>query len=495
MQPLLDAVRRHSPGLDAGLVERHLRLMSASYLDRYGPADVARHLELLAAVSADEPVAVEVRGRGPHRFTVVVGSEDHPGTLACITTALAADHFDVLDVHIGGYCPGNSGGPCSPNFSIVQLEVIGTDEGGTADNLTERLHDRLQAAFLHLAQGQFLEAQAAAAATKLAPLDDSPVRVTPGTVLGGDYRLDRRLALGGMSEIYLATQLNLDRTVAVKIARRESSPDSELANRFTREAMVLAQFQCQYIVPVLTAGTIPGATGVLGWIAMEYQAGGDLARWMAQKGPPPVELGLRWFRQALEGLLYAHHNAVLHRDLKPHNLLLTAEGDVKVGDFGLFKHIHPEDTKSGGRRPVRGTPHYMSPEQARGEHLDERSDIFSLGTTFFHVFSGRLPFDAATPQELLNQIAQSEAPRLCEVSDQLPVPLAVVIGRMLARRQEERYQDVGVILDDLTSYESRRLLRSADNGWFEPVEPSSSVTPTGAETAAFVPAGRSDSVS
>ena len=160
-----------------------------------------------------------------------------------------------------------------------------------------------------------------------------------------------------MSEIFLATQMSLDRTVAVKIAREESPPDSEVAARFAREAVVLAQFTCPYIVPVLAAGAEPSGAGVLGWIAMEYEAGGDLARWLDQQGPPALELGLRWFRQALEALRYAHRNAVLHRDLKPHNLLLTADGNVKVGDFGLFKRVRAEDPA----RPVgRGRPRHAA---------------------------------------------------------------------------------------------------------------------------------------
>src|SRR5205807_1162131 len=328
-----------------------------------------------------------------------------------------------------------------------------------------------------------------------ADADGAPTgqRASTGLLLGGDYRLERRLARGGMSEIYLATQLSLDRTVAVKIAREESPPDSEAAARFAREAVGLAQFTCPYIVPVLAAGAAPSGSGVLSWIAMEYEAGGDLARWLDQQGPPALELGLRWFRQALEALRYAHRNAVLHRDLKPHNLLLSADGNVKVGDFGLFKRVQTE--APAGRAPgtVRGTPHYMSPEQARGEHLDERSDIFSLGTTFFHVFSGRLPFDESSPIELMRRITHADAPRLTETAPHLPVPLAVILGRMLARRRSERYQDVGVIIEDLASYESRGLLHSSESGAFMPVpavRPAEG--PAGGETQAYVPAAESD---
>src|SRR5262249_59678807 len=108
-----------------------------------------------------------------------------------------------------------------------------------------------------------------------------------------------------------------------------------------------------------------------------------------------------WSRHALEGLHYAHKRGILHRDLKPHNLLLTAEGHVKISDFGLLQRAQRQDGRITPRSALLGTPHYMSPEQALGEPLDERSDIFSLGTTFFSLFSGRLPFENSTAPGLL----------------------------------------------------------------------------------------------
>ena len=275
-----------------------------------------------------------------------------PGSVACVTTALAADRFDLEDVQIASYeDPSDADAGAEPGRSSCSASPAPADAHPAAD-LADALRGRLLPAFAHLARGEFLDAQAAAAAHRLTPAgetvrdgEDAPaaLRASVGLLLGGDYRLERRLASGGMSEIYLATQISLDRTVAVKIAREDSPADSDMAARFAREAVVLAQFNCPYIVPVLAAGTEPSGTGVLGWIAMEYEAGGDLARWLDAAGAAArSELGLRWFRQALEALRYAHRNAVLHRDLKPHNLLLTADGNVKVGDFGLFKRVRAE---------------------------------------------------------------------------------------------------------------------------------------------------------
>jgi hypothetical protein len=493
----LDLIHGLCSNLDPGLVERHLNRMPPAYFERYSAAEIARHVRLLAGVPEEQPASVEVRPLGAAVYEVVVGCANLSGSVACVTTALAADRFDLEDVQIASYEEPTTDEQ-HPSLSLIVLRVSGrADDSHQAADVVERLRERLIPAFAHLVQGQFLEAQAAAAATgQAAAVHDRGIhgdsagglRATTGLVLGGDYRLERRLGTGGMSEIFLATQISLDRTVAVKIAREESPPDSEAAARFAREAVVLAQFTCPYIVPVLAAGAEPSDSGVLGWIAMEYEAGGDLARWLEQQGPPVLELGLRWFRQALEALRYAHRNAVLHRDLKPHNLLLTADGNVKVGDFGLFKRVRAGESARPSANPVHGTPHYMSPEQARGEHLDERSDIFSLGTTFFHVFSGTLPFDEVNPAELMRRITHGDAPRLTEAAPHLPVPLAVILGRMLARRRSERYQDVGVIVEDLASYESRGLLHSSESGAFMPVPPvRDAEQPAGGETQAYVP--------
>jgi Protein kinase domain len=494
----LDLIRNLCARLDPALVERHLRRMPASYFERYAAADIARHLRLLAGLGPDEPVAVEVRPLGGPVYEIVVGCANLSGTVACITTALAADRFDLEDVQIACYddAPADA---AEPTLAVIHLRVTGPAEGRPAADLGSAFRDRLRPVFAHLAAGEFLEAQAAAAAARPASGDAAgndgpaaPHAAAVGTVLGGDYRLERRLATGGMSEIYLATQLSLDRTVAVKVAREESGPDDDLAARFTREAVMLAQFNCPYIVPVLTAGAEPSGHGVLAWIAMEYQAGGDLARWLGQHGPPALELGLRWFRQALEALRYAHRNAVLHRDLKPHNLLLTAEGNVKVADFGLFKRVRKSDPTRPAANAVHGTPHYMSPEQARGDHLDERSDLFSLGTTFFHIFSGQLPFEHPNPATLLHLIAHEDAPRLTDVAPHLPAPLGVLIGRMLARHQDERYQDVGVLIEDLASYESRGLLRGSESGSFVAVPAARDAAGLPDETLAYVPAAPSE---
>jgi hypothetical protein len=498
MVNLQDSVRSQCAELGAELIERHFRRLPPGYFERYSATEIARHLRLLATVSAAHPVRVEIRPLSAHTFEVLVVGQDHPGTVACITAALAAHGLNLEDLQVATYFTTEDEALADdgPTYFVVLLRVSGNLHGRPQAELADELSARLQAAFPFLAQGNILEAQTAA--TDLRHTRPDAGRSTPhysdstptdyeSLTLGNDFRLRQKLATGGMSEVYLATQLSLNRTVAVKLVRHEVGLDDDLLARFYQEGVVLGQFNSPHIVQVYAAGTLPGRhAGRLGWMAMEYLAGGDLARWQQQNGNPPPPLATRWMREALDGLLYAHRHGILHRDLKPHNLLLTAEGYLKISDFGLLKHREPLAHGLTPRAAVIGTPHYMAPEQALGESVDERSDIFSLGATFFHLLSGRLPFPSSSATAVLVQIAQQDAPRLQEAAPQVPVPLAVVVGRMMARRREERYQDVGVIIEDLASYVRRGLLEPDQEMRFPlagPLRPDH----TDAETTAYQP--------
>ena len=497
MVNLMEAIRSRCADLAPDLVDGHFRRMPADYFERYSANEIARHLRLLAALHPDRSVHVEVRSLAAHTFEVVVVGCDYSGTLACITAALAADGFDLEDVEVSTSLEAEG----EAKYFVIPLRVSGSLRGRSVKELAAALRERLRVAFRFLAEGNVLEAQTAAADTSLGQPDPSQQTPRPGEntpasrtasyrhlVLGGDFRLERKLAVGGMSEVYLGAQISLNRTVAVKLFHHDGEADDELLARFNQEAQVLAQFNCAHIVQILAAGTvIERVRGVLGWMAMEHMAGGDLARWQQQYGNPPMELACLWFRHALEGLHYAHKRGILHRDLKPHNLLLTGDGHVKITDFGLLKHAERNDARITPRSAVLGTPQYMSPEQALGEPLDERSDIFSLGTTFFFLFSGRLPFEKNTAAALLVEIAERDAPALTSIAPQVPMPVAVLIGRMMRRHKDERYQDVGVILEDLASYERRGLVSFAEGTALVP-GPATHVTATRDEvTQAYQP--------
>ena len=503
MLNLMDSVRGQCNDLDAALLDMHFRRLPATYFERYSPAEVARHLRLMAGISTERPVDLEIRALTSRAFEVAVVGIDYSGTLACITGALAGFGFDLEDAQVSPYLDSGTEPGSEPELKlfVIVLRVSGGLPGRSLSDFTVELGDRLRAAFEPLAQGNLLEAQTLAAGPRAGTADTPPTgpertAAQPanrpsgyeGLVLGGDFRMDRKLATGGMSEVYLATQTSLNRTVAMKVFRHEGSADDELLTRINNEALVLAQFSSAHIVQILAAGTHADQTGgVLGWMAMEYMAGGDLGQWLQDKGPPSKELGLRWFSQALEGLQYAHRHNILHRDLKPHNLLLTAEGNLKVSDFGLLKQARQLASDLTPQSGIVGTPLYMSPEQALGEPLDERSDVFSLGTAFFYILSGRLPFQGSTATAVLVQIAQLDAPKLVEVAPNVPLPMSVIISRMMARQREARYQDVSVILEDLASYERRGLLSTSPTGTFAAVPPPAAIERPEVETQAYQP--------
>jgi hypothetical protein len=336
MSDLLQSIIKHCPGVPPALLEMHIRRMPESYSERYSPTEIARHLKLLSRLSGEHAVEVEVRPLGGPYYEVCVVGFDRTGVLAAITTALASDDFDVKDLQLATYLPehgadveGTPDAPVSARFVDV-VRVACNRRSRPAPEMARELRDRLNLAFKHLAEGNLLGAQSAASdsGSRL----KSPVRgsrpavcllsaVAQGLQLG-DFRLERKLASGGMSDVYLAEQLSLDRKVAVKIVSCPKDASSELLARFDKEAQVLASFNSPYIVPVLASGTVIGAEDhVLRWLAMEYLPGGDLALWIKQKGPPKAPLGIRWLEQALQGLLYAHDRSVVHRDIKPHNLL------------------------------------------------------------------------------------------------------------------------------------------------------------------------------
>lgn len=486
MLNLYDSVRKHCTDLDPALTERHFRRLPASYFERYSAAEIAQHLHLLAKLDGPNPVEVEIRPMSAHTFEMLVVGEDRPGTVACITTALAAHGFNLEDVQVSSYMEADAARAGEPTYFVILLRVSGNLHGGSALALAAELREQLHHAFTHLATGDFLAGQRVAAATTDTRADlgrCTPQRATPpaptggceGLVLGSDFRLEQKIASGGMSDVWLANQLSLSRMVAVKIFHHEGRADEDLLARFSQEAVVLGRFNCPCIVQVLAAGSAhtPGGSR-LSWMAMEFMAGGDLASLLKRKGRLPVELVTRWLREALEGLRYAHHHGILHRDVKPHNLLLSDEGNLKVSDFGLLKQVQNPPSGLTPRSAVLGTPHYMSPEQALGEPLDERSDIFSLGTTMFHLLTGRLPFDKSSAPAVLLEITQREAPFLTEVAPEVPRPLAVIVRRMMARSREDRYQEVHVILEDLAGYERRGLLKSPDSGHFSDIALSES---------------------
>ncbi|PKO19318.1 hypothetical protein CVU37_03760 [candidate division BRC1 bacterium HGW-BRC1-1] len=254
----------------------------------------------------------------------------------------------------------------------------------------------------------------------------------------GIYRLSRLLGRGGMGEVWLAHDTKLERDVAVKLMRRELLANEEAVKRFYREARAVARLNHPNIVQAYSIGEEHG----LIYYVMEMVEGETVTERLRRVGPFPLADAINVVLQTINGLDYAFVRGVVHRDIKPSNLMLTEDFRIKIADFGLAKLLET-DTHMTATGVAMGSPNYMSPEQARGEEADHRSDIYALGITLFQVLTNELPFTASTPISVL----------LRQIQDQLPEPeilremsggaVLEAIKKMTAKSADDRFQTYG----------------------------------------------------
>ncbi len=259
-----------------------------------------------------------------------------------------------------------------------------------------------------------------------------------GTILSNRYKIVDRLGSGGMAWVYLAQDIREERQVAVKILYPQHSQDLSFLQRFMQEAR-LAMALCDaadspHIVRVLDYGSDRDTH----YLVMDYVPGQDLARVLEERGPLPWEEALQIARQVALALACADEQGVVHRDVKPGNIMLGPDGTVRVLDFGIARaRTSPELTLAG----FVGSPHYAAPEQAMGETVDIRADLYSLGVVLYRMLSGELPFNGTTPWAIANQHIAAQPPPL---SDELPGPAgAALVQKAMAKRPEDRFQTPG----------------------------------------------------
>ncbi|RKQ91089.1 serine/threonine-protein kinase [Solirubrobacter pauli] len=259
------------------------------------------------------------------------------------------------------------------------------------------------------------------------------------------YRLERRLGVGGMATVQLAFDTRLERLVAVKLLAEHLAEDSAFVSRFRREALSAAKLVHPNIVQVFDFGT-DNHSGRQ-FIVMEFVDGQSCAEILRDRGPLAPRDAVEILTQACRGLDYAHRNGVVHRDVKPGNLMVNTEGVVKLADFGIAKAAEQSDiTKVGS---VLGTAAYLSPEQARGEKAGPSSDLYALGVVSYQLIAGRLPYEAASLTDLARLQEAGAPPRLdLEVRD-VPPALAAGIARALDRDPARRYADAAEMEDAL----------------------------------------------
>ncbi|GIW51116.1 MAG: hypothetical protein KatS3mg081_0471 [Gemmatimonadales bacterium] len=264
--------------------------------------------------------------------------------------------------------------------------------------------------------------------------------------VAGRYSLERQLGRGGMGIVYLARDVALDRPVALKLLPPHVAREPSLRDRFIREARTAAKLSHPHIVPVYAVEQ----TGEFVFFTMAYVPGQTLGQKIRKDGRLDPGEAARILMEIAWALGYAHSRGVVHRDIKPDNVLLDGEsGRVLVSDFGIARVV--QQSGITGRGEILGTAEYMSPEQASGEPVDGRSDIYSLGVVAFYMLSGRLPFEGDSPAQLLAQHLTREPPRLTEVSPGIPVHLAQLVDRCLRKSPAERFQSAEELAQHLAA--------------------------------------------
>ena len=270
--------------------------------------------------------------------------------------------------------------------------------------------------------------------------------MTNGTAIVGRYRIEGRLGVGGMSTVQLAFDQRLERYVAIKLLAEHLADDPTFVSRFRREALSAARLVHPNIVQVFDFGFDEHARQH--FIVMEHVPGHSCAELLRDHGPMEVEQAVDVITQACRGLDYAHRNGVVHRDVKPGNLLVSDSDVVKLADFGIARATDQSSITQVGS--VLGTAAYLAPEQARGEEAGPRADLYSLGVVAYQLLSGRLPYEASSLSELALKQQREPPPPVDELNPRVPPELADAIGMALALDQEERPETALLLAEEIT---------------------------------------------
>src|SRR4051812_33296631 len=266
-----------------------------------------------------------------------------------------------------------------------------------------------------------------------------------GTKLSSRYRLEAKLGSGGMSTVYLARDETLDRPVAVKVMHREMSEQADQLERFRQEARAVAKISHPNVVSVIDAGEDGGHP----YIVFEYVEGETLKQRIARIGALDVQESIAYAIEIARGLSIAHSRNLVHRDIKPQNVLIDDEGRAKLTDFGISRQLEQDGMTATGR--VLGTTDYVAPEQAMGHAADPRSDIYSLGVVLYEMLIGQVPFHADSQVGVAMKHVNEDLPDVQRRRPEVSAAAALVVERSTAKEPGERYQQVGEMIDDLST--------------------------------------------
>src|SRR5215210_4951206 len=275
-----------------------------------------------------------------------------------------------------------------------------------------------------------------------------------GMQLNGRYRLDAQIGSGGMSTVYRAFDAVLERRVAVKLMHREIAADTDQLERFRREARAVAQLSHPHIVGVIDAGEEDGRP----YIVFEYVEGETLKDRIRRLGRLPVDEAIAYAIEIARALGAAHGRGIVHRDVKPQNVLVDEEGSAKVTDFGIARSLDEEGLTAEGR--VLGTTDYVSPEQALGRDVNGQCDIYSLGVVLYEMLTGDVPFHGENQVSVAMKHVREDLPDIQVRRPEVPAQLAAILDRMTDKNLERRYPDARALVADLEEALAAEAARS-----------------------------------
>src|SRR5947199_311514 len=299
-----------------------------------------------------------------------------------------------------------------------------------------------------------------------------------GTLIRGRYRLEERIGSGGMSTVYRAFDDTLERWVAIKLLHHSLEDDPLQLERFRREARTVARLSHPHVVTVIDAGEDDGHP----FIVFEYVPGETLKALIRRGGPLPVVEAVAYAIEIGRALSAAHTERLVHRDVKPQNVLIDPDGRAKVTDFGISRSLDADGLTATGR--VLGTTDYVSPEQALGEGVNEQSDVYSLGICLFEMLTGEVPFTADSQVGVAMKHVRDPLPDVQALRPEMSARLAAIVERSTSKERRNRYADAGEMVEDLEQALAIEAARAgATNG-----EATSVLRALPADAAAYAPA-------
>ena len=277
-----------------------------------------------------------------------------------------------------------------------------------------------------------------------------------GTTLGGRYDILEKIGTGGMASVFKAKDTLLNRFVAIKVLRDTLEGEVQVDSNFIKEAQSSASLSHNNVVSVFDVGEDQG----INYMVMELVEGITLKEYIKENGALPWQEACDYAIQICQGMGEAHARNIIHRDIKPQNIIMTGNKTLKVTDFGIARAMAADTTIVGGT--ALGSVHYISPEQARGGFTDARSDIYSLGIVFYEMLTGKVPFDGDTAVSVALMHLEKEPVNVKCVNMDIPTDLAYVVMKAIAKEQSARYQNVNEMMDDIHAVLAEESLPSRD---------------------------------